>query len=275
MALKVDGYIVELMDGEGGLQVWRKAASSSEMLVISASLEPSRRGQYRYQAEKVIPPKWVNVVLMPKDFTYVEYSAIVPKQLWVPRRPYVHVGPSFRVIYHPGVHGTVLGVYYLNPEPWRSMRLRIRMDISPIVHAPDGIPLFELWSAVDIFSRDRFPDDLIAQIVDQAFEDYRNPEVEKFREEVRTAQEASHVFYFLTPRALRTALEKIEGIEIVRGGRHQFKAVNRNNGRTAPVADHPGELPHYRPRQIARELDIPFDELLVAVGRKKKRGTGR
>lgn len=275
MAFAVDGYLIELMDEQGGLQVWRKAAASSEMLAIETSLQPSRRGQHRYQADKVIPPRWVNVVLMPRDFTYVDFSATVPRQSWYPRHPYGHVGPSFRVLYRPDVHCAVLGVHYLNPEPRRGVRLRIRLDISPIAYAPDGIPVFELWGAVGILSRDRFPDDLIGTIVYQAFDDYQNPQVEKSRDETRTVQEAAYLCHWLTSGALLNTLRRIDNIDIEKGGRHQFKAVNRNNGRTAPIPDHPGGLPHHLPRRIARQLDIPFDEILAAAGRQKRRRSGK
>jgi len=160
MTFRIDGYIVEVLDANGAIKVLWRDTSSSEMFVLNAKLDEPPipigiRGNnmfgghaiYRYKSKRELNPKWINIVILPKDYLYITYSSNLPlpKPKWNSYKVKfpIHIGTNFFIERKENR----LTLYYLNPNQNIIYHIKNQMDIVPLKH-----PLFEPDAAINYFS---------------------------------------------------------------------------------------------------------------------------
>lgn len=263
------GYIVELIEGHGLVRVLAKAEGWHSQLVIDSRARALGSSGLRYERDMGVPEQWINIVRMPPRYGYSGYHATVP----VPRRygrvAPAHVGPNIQLLFRP----PTFCVYYVNPN-LRRRRLRLSLDVFPVVATPRGIPLYDIWGSVDPASREEWwRETLVYQILARAEEDYEDPEIEKVLLELEAPADIAPAYRLFTAKfpQLRRVLGRV-GVEVypAEAGRHPYKAVNPKNGRTADIPRHGGrEMAPGLVAKICRDLGLERDDVLRAAGRRR------
>jgi hypothetical protein len=281
--VRVEGYIVEILNSNGSMEILWKDTKQPKMFIIRTKLDeppmstPMRAANrllkpksiYRYRATREIKPNWVNIVLFPDNFLYTTFSSTlpVPKTRWNSIREVfpLHIGPNFQKTKY-----NQLVLYYLNPNRNKAVRIKNQIDIIHVEHRQLEEPFSDTFGICkNLSTREKeHPNgekNLIEEIIEKAKNDLNDNSILRGEITLAKQDQANLWFLFEKPKVLMEALKKI-GISIKKGGgKHQYKATNPKNGRSAPIPDHPRGLQPYFAKQIAKQLDIPYESLLKAI----------
>ena len=301
--MSFQGYIVERISEDGKLEVFVRSFDSNSLHIFETKLpmileipKCERRGKelkkedldvyvlsavvgkrrYRYLAKrKVIPSGFAFVVLFPKGYDYTNYEVNLPKDTThhkkVRKSPttsfgYViadrfedrfHIGPNFNLLYNRWAQYLTKAICYANPTE-KAVTLTLSIDLAPVEGRAREREVVSITESAK--ERDPFQD-----VVDRAYRDQMDRNIEKEVERVKSISDLDSLLYLMVKdtKALRRALERM-GIEITEGGKHQYKARNPRTGRSAPISWR-REFPPSHIKKICRELGISYDELLSHI----------
>lgn len=278
MMSEIDGYIVEVLDANGAIKVFWRDMSSSEMFVLNAKLDEPPIPKhirvanmfgghtiYRYKSKREINPKWINIVILPKDYLYITYSSKLPlpKPKWNSFKVKfpIHIGTNFFI----EKKENRLTLYYLNPNQNIIYHIGNQMDIVPLKHPqlePDAVNRYFSF----LRKNQRLDEkNLIDQIIEQSHNDIKDDNITKREDDVETLDKLNLCLFITNTRTLINALKRIHGIEIVAGGKHPYKARNLNNNLSAPIPQHSRGLSPFFAKKIAKELGIKYETLIEVI----------
>ena len=297
----LNGYILERISQGGHVEILRRIFDFDELLSISvrkrlpiilptsdgAKLEEHfmieviiRHGNgfcYRFAGCRLIGSRIAYVVLLPKNYVYTNYNLLLPKTTGHYKRvkkmlfsgrevevvksrrleDRVHIGPNFGLFHDPWEKREVLALYYVNPNRV-SVDLDVCLDIQPITE--ENVSSCSQLRQVLEAHPENEKSNLIQQVINQAHSDLNNQSIRKAKEQVSSIEEAEAFLFLVSTKRLLRKLKRM-GIEIERGGRHQYKAMNPKTGNTAPIP-YRKELPHYFIKTICKQLQIEYDSLI-------------
>lgn len=273
--IQIAGYIVELMNRDGELEILSRDYTQPELTVIRTKLDqhpivkkakPEIEVQYRldkseniatyrYKGKREIKPHWINIIILPETYSYCTYRTNLP----IPKpKTYVfssalmfHIGTGF---YHTTDNNNCF--YYINPNSTGCVNTMTQMDIAPFT---DTLELADLLGQL----HDEHTN-LIDKTITQANTDRKDKKIIQHNIVLTNQHDVIYHFSLAKPKFLIKALRKIPHIKVTSAGGHQHKATNMNNNRSAPIPWHSRELDHHFPSRLAKELDIPYEVLLAA-----------
>jgi predicted RNA binding protein YcfA (HicA-like mRNA interferase family) len=257
------GYTVETISAAGKVRVYVRDISSSTQLVVDSSAELLLKGAsalgiaalglpLRYERQLAVPDRWINVVLLPGSYAYTSYQAKVPVVRRYGRRLYPHVGPNIRLTFRDRDNPAFF-VYYFNPNPV-NRTFRLSIDAVPLVAAEEGIPLYDLWQALDQSSRVEWRLETVADdVISKALRDYEDNHIEKVHEEISTPRDLPDVVRFLSYIDALKFLNQKGALMTPGRGSHQKITLK---GATSSIPVHRGDIARGTWDSILRDLKL-------------------
>ncbi|WP_456487951.1 hypothetical protein [Candidatus Alkanophaga liquidiphilum] len=293
------GYIVERISEDGRLEVFVHMFGSNLLHILETKLpiileipKRERRGKglnkeflgpyalaarlgrcrYRYLARRVVPSGFAFVVLLPRDYDYTNYEVRLPKDTTHHKKirklpasfEYViadrfedrlHIGPNFSLLYNHWTQCHTKAVCYANPNR-KAVTLTLSMDITPMEEVKRaGEHEISISVMEPVSDRDPFQN-----VVDRAYGDQMDRDIGREVESVKSISELDKLLKFIIKdtKTLLGALKRM-GIEVMAGGKHQYKARNPKTGKSAPISWR-REFRLSDIKKICRELGINYDE---------------
>ena len=290
----LNGYHIERITQGGQIEILRRSLNFKELIVISIAerlpvIIPTTENQkvkaalmaskilgnnyYRYSMRRIIGPKYLYLILLPRNYTYTNYFFLTPKSTTHYRKisytgnfAYVkssrlerrfHVGPCIGLFSNPWENSSCFSLYYINPND-TEVDLRICLDIAPF----DEKSLQSLFQIYGALGASRKEIGLIQQTINKAYRDLKDSKIRKVKEHVDSLR-ASDTLLYLMVKNTRVLLRKLKrlGLEIKSAGKHQYKAKNPKTGNTAPISWRREFKPYYI-RKLCDELQIDYNRLL-------------
>lgn len=272
--MRYNGIIYERIFSNGKIKIYWKDKSSNDIVIFLSQLpkQPletsiavvnalSQREIYKYATDRIINPLWINLVLLPNEYTHITYkrNVPVPKPNWRSTRLTLplHNGPYIA----QSSNGNT-GYLYFNPNMKRRIRIKSDIVIAPI--NSNNSSMIGDFNIISNFTKAE--NNLIDKIIKKITDDLRNPKIKKIEQPLKSLQDFGILLLLDNRRSLTNALNRIEGILVGKSkGKHQYKVKNLKNGKSAPIPDHSKGYAPWFPRKITRQLGIPYEKLLEAA----------
>jgi len=189
----------------------------------------------RYSGRRLVAPRFVYIVLFPQNYAYTNYILSLPrttrhyrrsKKLLIDKEEFsyvksrrlesrFHIGPNIGFFFNPWENVDCFVLCYINPNDIEAIDFELCLDIAPIKKELEQEALSRVYRALGQRGEES---NLIQQVVRTAYEDFRNPEIEKVEEQVKSFRALDSMLHFMVKNT-RFLLRKLKrlGVEIELG----------------------------------------------------------